>query len=109
MKQLSFIFLIPFFLFFSVSEKDNSQIESTIKKNQSCRLEKVFINDTLLYHQYHYNDENKLKQIDIYSENKLQNIFSLDYDNSDRISVVEYSYVIHRGDSFFETYDVEST
>jgi len=101
MKLLSFIFIVPFILFFSITEKDNFQFESTIPKKQSCRLEKVFINDTLL-NEYHYNDKNQLLEIDIIRGGKVQSLYYLEYDKHNRISTSGYEIIKYHTDAFVE-------
>ena len=101
MKQLSFIFLIPFFLFFSTNEKNILQSEKDIQTNQSCRLEKVFLNDTLL-NEYHYNDKNQLLEIDIIRGGKVQSLYYLEYDKHNRISTSGYEIIKYHTDAFVE-------
>lgn len=105
MKLSFLIFTLPFIFYLSKSEnltKDNHKAIPT------CRLEKVFINDTFLLHQYNYDKENRLVQIDVFNKNKLHNIFSLGYDKSNRISQTEHSYVTLYNSHLFEKYDIDS-
>lgn len=104
MKQLSFIFLIPCFLFFSTNEKDIFQSEIAIQINKSCRLEKTFLNDTLL-NEYYYNDENQLSEIHIIRDGKVRSLYFLEYDEYNRISTSGYEIIQYHTDDFVEKHD----
>lgn len=107
MKQLSFFFLIPFFLFFSVTEKDNLEFEHISKTTQPCKLKKIFYND-ILTQEYHYNNKNKLIRIDQFLDGKVKWFFSLNYDELDRISLSEYGLYFYYSDEYAEENEIET-
>ena len=107
MKQLSFIFLFPFFLLFSTNEKNILQTETTSQVNQPCKLKKVFYND-ILSQEYHYNNENQLILINGFSNGKLNWFFSLNYDELDRISLSEYGLYFYYSNEYAEENEIET-
>ncbi len=107
MKQLSFLFLFPFFLFFIINEKPISQSEKTSQINQPCKIKKVFYND-ILSQEYHYNSEKKLIRIDHFIDGKTKYFFSLNYDEQDRISFSEYGFYFHYSDEYVEENEIET-
>ena len=107
MKQLSFIFLLPCFLFFSTNEKNISPFKKTSEVNQPCKLKKIFYND-ILTQEYHYNNKNKLIRIDQFLDGKVKWFFSLNYDEQDRIAFSDYGFYYYFSDEYVKESGVEN-